>query len=58
MFVEPFAICFVAIGEHALPQFMVFLIGFSNKKIPKMTSVKKTTLSIWTSLFGLVNVMR
>jgi hypothetical protein len=35
MLVEPFTICFVAIGEHALPQFMVFLIGFFNEKIPK-----------------------
>jgi len=27
---------------------MVSLIGFSNKKLPKMVGIKKTTLSIWT----------
>jgi hypothetical protein len=32
-------------------QFVVFSTGFSNKKYPKMISVKKITLSIWTSRF-------
>jgi hypothetical protein len=43
------------IGQHfclnSLLQFMDFSIGFSSKKNPKMTSVKKTTLSIWTNHF-------
>jgi hypothetical protein len=33
----------------SLLQFIVFLIKFSSKKKPKMTSIKKTTLWIWTS---------
>jgi hypothetical protein len=31
---------------NALLQFMVSLIGFFNKKIPKIIGVKKNTLSI------------
>jgi hypothetical protein len=34
-----------------LLQFMVFWLGFLVKKYSKMTSVKKTTMSIWTSHF-------
>jgi hypothetical protein len=41
-----------------LHEFMVFLTGFFNKKIPKMIGIKKTTLSIWTSWFGPFNVTR
>jgi hypothetical protein len=31
---------------------MIFLLGFLIKKHPKVTSVKITTLSIWTNHFG------
>jgi hypothetical protein len=27
---------------------MVFFLGFSSKKLPKMVGIKKTALSIWT----------